>query len=88
MLCNHEKTGVTLVHHRLWLSTISRTNEAFDFALMDLMEVLYLECHVSCQKLCNALNLLGSKFPQQVNYVHELLTKATLGEFCFFKQKL
>ncbi len=67
VFCGHEEHGLTLIRHRLWPSTISRTAVAFQFILMDWLEALYFECHVPCRNLCQALKLTGRKMPQLVS---------------------
>ena len=67
VFCSHEDDGITLIRHRLWPSTVTRSKVAFQFTLMDWLETMYLECHAPCRNLCQALKLLSAKMPQHVS---------------------
>ena len=53
--CSCEPLVTTMVRARIWPSTAQRPQLAFTFDLMDWIESLLLECHVSLHDICKAL---------------------------------
>lgn len=84
LVCSHEAPGVTLIRHRLWPSTLRRTTVAFEFSLMEWTETMYLECHVSCRSLCQALKLIGQQSPQLVSWKGVCNVSIEEAENCLF----
>lgn len=58
MCCACEAISVTLARARLWPATPKSPHVAFTFDLLNLVEALMLECHVSLKNFCKALDIL------------------------------
>ena len=71
LFCDCENDGVTLIRLKLWPGSTTRPVLAFYFKLMELAEILLLECHVSLRKFCDAIGVLtkSSTLPTWVSTV-------------------
>ena len=59
LFCDCEDDAVTLVKMHLWPSTVKRPVLAFHVKLIELLEALVIECHISLQKFCDMLNVIN-----------------------------
>ena len=68
LFCDCEDDTVTLLKMHLWPSTVKRPVLAFHLKLMELLEAMVIECHISLQKFCDMLNVMNrsSLFPKWV----------------------
>lgn len=57
MCCDCEATPITLARARLWPATPKNPQVAYTFELLNVIEAMMLECHVSLKDFCEALKL-------------------------------
>ncbi|XP_028404088.1 uncharacterized protein LOC114526761 [Dendronephthya gigantea] len=62
MSCPCEAFPITLARLHLWPTSSKHPNMALSFDLLDWMEALLLECQVSANDLCKALNFKIPKY--------------------------
>lgn len=55
MYYHDEEPCLTLIGYGMWPATPKEPKVAFDMHLMELAEVLFLECRLSTKQFCNAL---------------------------------
>ena len=68
--CESEKEPVSLIRHRLWPASPVKPKVAFTFDLLDWLEALQLESHLSTKGFCNGLRWRNPKYTKNlVSYV-------------------
>ncbi len=80
LFCDCENDAVTLMRLKLWPGSVTRPVLAFHLKLMELAEILLLECHVSLRKFCNAIGIFSKSLTLPL-WVGTVLFNSTLLQY-------
>lgn len=76
MFYHNEEPSLTLIDYGMWPATPKEPKVAFDNCLMELAEVLFLECRLSTKQFCNAIKWMVPDLHQcYVCFMHNIYIK-------------
>ena len=80
LFCDCENDAVTLMRLKLWPGSVTRPDLAFHLKLMELAEILLLQCHVSLRKFCDAIGIFTKSLTLPL-WVGTILFNSTLLQY-------
>ncbi|XP_071853693.1 uncharacterized protein [Apostichopus japonicus] len=89
MFCACKQDICSLISLQLWPATPSRPVVAFTFSLMRWLRIMFLDCHVALQNLCNCISWLSPPLLQsKVKNIYKLLAEDSFTEFRYFCEQI